>query len=110
MSYRASHRFADMSPTKVRSIATLIRDKSVPEARQTLRFLPNRGARLLEKVLESAVANAEDQGAKDAEDLIVTWAVVDEGPRMKRIRPRARGIAFPILKRACHIQVEVDEL
>lgn len=108
MPYRASHRFADISPTKVRSIATLIRGKSASDALESLKFLPNRGARMLEKVLKSAMANAEDQGARDVDDLFVVEARVDEGPRMKRIQPHARGMAFQILKRMCHIHVAVD--
>lgn len=108
MAYRASHRFADVSPTKVRSIATLIRNRPVAEAQAALKFLPNRGARLLEKVLASALANAEDQGAREPQSLVVVDARVDEGPRMKRIQPHARGMAFPILKRMCHIRVEID--
>lgn len=108
MAYKACHRFADISPTKVRSIATIIRGKPVATALDSLKFLPNRGARMLEQVLKSAMANAEEQGSRDTDDLVVVEARVDEGPRMKRIQPHARGMAFPILKRLCHIHVAVD--
>ena len=105
--WRSMHRFARISPTKVRHIADLIRHKPVEEAMATLKFLPNRGARFLEKVLMSAVANAEDQGSADVADLLVIDCQVSEGPRLKRIQPRARGTAFPIIKRMSHISVAV---
>ena len=106
-SYKAAHRFARISPTKVRQIADLVRGRSVADAQEVLKFLPNRGARFLEKVLKSAAANAEDQAVRDVERLVVVDARVDEGPRMKRFQPRARGSAFPIIKRMSHIRVEI---
>src|SRR5262249_15954260 len=108
MSYRAIHRFADISPTKVRSIADLVRKQSVVVALDRLRFMPNRGARMLEKVIKSGMAKGEEQGARDVEEMVVVDARVDEGPRMKRIQPHARGMAFPIIKRMCHIRVAID--
>jgi large subunit ribosomal protein L22 len=108
MSYKASHRFAPISPRKVRKFADLIRNKPVEQALDELKFLPNRGARLLEQVIKSAMANAEDQGSRRIEDMAVVEARVDEGPRMKRIQPRARGIGFMILKRMSHIHVAID--
>jgi large subunit ribosomal protein L22 len=109
LEYRASHRFADMSARKVRPFADLIRGKSVDEALQLLRFVPNRGARLVETVLKSAMGNAEDRGARDPEDLIVTEARIDDGPMFKRIMPRARGTAYMILRRLCHVRVAIGE-
>lgn len=109
MEYRASHRFADMSARKVRPFTDLVRGKSVDEALQLLRFKPNRGARLLEAVLRSAMGNADDRGGRDVEDLIVSEARVDDGPMFKRIMPRARGTAFMILRRLCHIHVAIAE-
>jgi large subunit ribosomal protein L22 len=109
MEYKAIHRYADMSARKVRPFANLIRGKSVDEALQLLRFVPNRGARLVEGVLKSAVGNAEDRGARDAEDLIVTESRIDDGPMFKRIMPRARGTAYPILRRICHVHVAIGE-
>jgi len=105
MQFRAVHRFADMSARKVRPFATLIRGKMADEALELLRFLPNRSARLLEGVLKSALGNAEDQGARDIEELVVEEARVDGGPIMKRIMPRARGTAYPIKKRFAHIHI-----
>jgi large subunit ribosomal protein L22 len=109
MEYKASHRFADMSARKVRPFADLIRGKSVDEALQLLRFAPNRGARLVESVVRSAMGNAEDRGARDPEDLVVTEARVDDGPMFKRIMPRARGTAYMILRRMCHVHVAIGE-
>src|SRR5579859_8105326 len=109
MQYKAVHRFADMSARKIRPFATLIRKRSADEALELLRFLPNRSARLLEAVLKSALGNAEDRGARDIEDLIVSEARVDDGPMLKRIMPRARGTAYPIKKRLSHIIVALSE-
>jgi len=109
MEYRATHRHADMSARKVRPFADLIRGKSVDEALQLLRFAPNRGARLVESVVRSAMGNAEDRGARDPEDLVVTEARVDDGPMFKRIMPRARGTAYMILRRMCHVHVAIGE-
>ena len=109
MEYRASHRFADMSARKVRPFAALIRGKTVDEALQLLRFAPNRGARLVEAVVKSAMGNAEDRGARDPEDLVVTEARIDDGPMFKRIMPRARGTAYMILRRMCHVHVAIGE-
>jgi large subunit ribosomal protein L22 len=109
MEYKASHRHADMSARKVRPFAALIRGKTVDEALQLLRFAPNRGARLVEAVVKSAMGNAEDRGARDPEDLIVTEARIDDGPMFKRIMPRARGTAYMILRRMCHVHVAIGE-
>jgi large subunit ribosomal protein L22 len=110
MEYRAIHRYADMSPRKIRPFATLIRGRAVDEALELLRYLPNKSARLLEQVLKSAVGNAEDRGARDIDELIVTESRVDGGPIMKRIMPRARGTAYPIKRRIAHIHVTVSDL
>src|SRR5437588_9852456 len=105
MEYKAIHRFADMSARKIRPFATLIRNRSADEALELLRFLPNKSARLLEAVLKSALGNAEDRGARNIEDLIVSESRVDGGPIMTRIMPRARGTAYPIKRRCAHIHV-----
>lgn len=107
MRFRAIHRYADMSSRKLRPFVSLIRNRPVDEALELLKFLPNKSARLLEQVLKSAVGNAEDRGAQGIEDLLVTEACVDAGPIMKRIMPRARGTAYPIKRRYCHIRVEL---
>jgi len=104
----ASHRFARISATKVRPFAEMIRGMTAAEGLNALRFKPNRGARFLEKVLQSAVANAEDKGARNVDSLRIVESRVDGGPMIKRIQPRARGMAFLIRKRMSHIHVAVD--
>ena len=108
MAYTASHRHARISATKVRPIAALIRGKKVDEALAILQFQPQRGARLLEKVLKSALGNAEEQRAPNLGGLRVIEARVDGGPMFKRIRPRARGMAHVIKKRMAHIHIEIE--
>ena len=87
----------------------LIRGKSVAEAFAILKFTPKVGAEAIEKVLKSAVANAENNFDMNVDNLYVSSAYVDQGPTMKRIHPRSRGQAFKILKRSSHITVAVDE-
>ena len=110
MRYSAHHRFADMGARKIRPFASLIRGRTADEALELLRFLHNKGARLLEQVLKSALGNAEDRGARDIEDLIVDESRVDGGPIMKRIMPRARGTAYTIKRRVSHIHVTLSDL
>lgn len=105
---RASHRHARISATKVRRFADLIRGKSASDGLEALRYLPNRGARMLEQVLKSAMANAETKGARNVDRLRIVDARVDPGPMFKRIRPRARGMAFLIKRRSSHIHVAVE--
>jgi len=107
MIYTAKHRYADVAPRKMRPLASMIRGMNVDEAIEALKFLPNRGARLIEAVVKSAVGNAEDQGARNIEDLVVSECRIDGGPMFKRIRPRARGTAFGIKRRLAHIVVTV---
>ncbi len=99
-----------MSARKVRPFATLVRGRPLDEAMEVLRFLPNKAARLLEQALMSAEGNARDKGARRTEDLFVTEARVDGGPLMKRIMPRARGTAYVIKRRVCHIHVALGDL
>ena len=110
MEYRALHRYADMSPRKIRPFAALIRGRNADEALELLRFLPNKSARLLEAVLKSALGNAEDRGAHDIDELVVSESRVDGGPIMKRIMPRARGTAYPIKRRLAHIHITLSDL
>jgi len=109
MIYRAKHRYADVSARKIRPYAQLVRGKNVDEALEALRFVPNRGAKQLAEVLKSAVGNAEEQGCRNLDDLVVTEARVDGGPMFKRIRPRARGTAFGIKRRLSHIVVALTD-
>lgn len=105
---KASHRFARIAATKVRPFTELIRGRTTEDALNSLRYLPNRGARFLEKVLKSAVANAEEKGARNVDSLKVVDARVDGGPMYKRVRPRARGMAFLVRSRASHIHIAID--
>src|SRR5258705_9913059 len=109
MEYRAKHRYADMSPRKIRPVASLIRGRVADEALELLRYLPSKSARLIEAVLKSALGNAEDRGARDIEELVVVESRVDGGPIMKRIQPRARGTAYPIKRRYSHIHVTLSD-
>ena len=108
MAYKAVHRHARISARKVRPIADLIRGKQVDEALAILRYQPHRGARMLEKVLKSALGNAEDQRAPNIGGLRVIDARIDGGPMFKRVRPRARGMAHVIKKRFAHIVIAIE--
>src|SRR6266851_6749259 len=100
---RAEAKWVRMSARKARLVAEHIRGRTVPEARTVLAFTPRAAARELEKVLASAVANAEANHGLIGDDLIVSAAYVDEGPTLKRWRARARGRVNRIRKRSCHI-------
>jgi large subunit ribosomal protein L22 len=106
---RAVAKWVRMSPRKARLVTEHIRGRSVPEARTVLAFTPRAAAREIEKVLRSAVANAEANHNLDGDDLFVKAAYVDEGPVMKRWRARARGRAVRIRKPTCHITVVLTE-
>ena len=110
MAYEAVHRYARISARKVRPLADMIRGKHADEALDLLRYQPQRGARYLEKVLKSALGNAEDRRATAVHNLVVVDARVDAGPMFKRIRPRARGMAFMIKKRMSHIRIALDNV
>ncbi len=108
-------KYVRVSPRKARLLIEAIRGQYVPEAIAFLRFSPQRAARPILKVVQSAAANAvflaeRDGTSIDEDALKIVHAVVDEGPRLKRYRPRAMGRAYPIIKPTCHIRVEVDEV
>jgi large subunit ribosomal protein L22 len=105
---RAVARYVHMSPTKVRRVVALIKDRPVQEALDILRFTPQAAAEPLYKVVASAAANAENNLDLDPDTLVVAAAYADEGPTLKRIRPRAQGRAYRIRKRTSHITVEVE--
>jgi large subunit ribosomal protein L22 len=106
---KASLKYMGTSPQKVRLVVDQIRGKRVEEALSILRFSPKMAARDLEKLLKSAVANAEQREERvDVDRLHVSRAAVDAGPTMKRVRFRAMGRAFRILKRSCHVSLELD--
>jgi large subunit ribosomal protein L22 len=102
-------RGARLSAQKGRLVVDSIRGKKVAEALDILSFSTTKGADLVKKVLESAIANAEHNNGADVDELRVSTAFVDEGMTMKRIRPRAKGRADRIFKRTCHITVKVSE-
>jgi large subunit ribosomal protein L22 len=103
----ATAKFIRISPTKARQVVNLIRGRHVEDARRVLRFTERGPSPTVAKVLESAVANAEHNRELPADELIVTRAWVDEGPTLRRFRPRAMGRATRIRKRTCHISVVV---
>jgi len=109
MEVAARLRGARLSAQKARLVADQIRGKRVEEALDLLEFSPKKGAAIINKVLESAIANAEHNEGADVDDLRVSTIFVDEGLTMKRIRPRAKGRADRVFKRSCHITVKVAD-
>jgi large subunit ribosomal protein L22 len=109
MNARAQARFIRESPYKVRRVLDLVRGLPVDEAQTVLKFTNRKAADAIGKVLASAVANAEHNFALDADELHVSEAFADEGPTLKRWRPRARGRATQILKRTSHITIIVAD-
>jgi len=105
----AKLRGARISAQKARLVADQIRGESVESALEILQFSGRKGADIIKKVLESAIANAEHNDGADIDELKVSTVFVDEGMTMKRIKPRAKGRADRILKRSCHITVKVAE-
>ena len=105
----ATAKYVRVSPRKAGDVANLIRGKKVAEAKAILALSPRIAAKLVGKVLDSAVANAENNHELDADDLYVVQAYVNGGPTLKRFRPRAMGRASRIRKRTSHITVCVDE-
>ncbi|MBY6272556.1 MAG: 50S ribosomal protein L22 [Caldibacillus debilis] len=109
MEARAVARTVRIAPRKARLVVDLIRGKKVQEAFAILRHTPKAASVIVEKVVKSAVANAEHNYEMDVNKLVITKAYVDEGPTLKRYRPRARGSASPIRKRTSHITIVVSE-
>ncbi|WP_069650746.1 50S ribosomal protein L22 [Caloranaerobacter ferrireducens] len=109
MEARAIAKYVRISPRKVQIVANLIRGKNVNEALAILKFTPKKSARLLEKVVKSALANAENNFDMDRDNLYVAEVYANQGPTLKRWRPRAQGRAYPILKRTSHIGVVLKE-
>ena len=107
MEAKAIAKYVRISPLKVNYICAEIRGKQVDEALSILKFTPKRGAKELYKVLNSAVANAENNLNLNRDELIVKEAYANDGPTMKRFHPKAKGMAYPILKRSSHIGVVV---
>lgn len=105
----AKHRHARTSAQKARLVADQIRGLHVEKALEVLAYSQKKGADLIKKVLESAIANAEHNEGADIDELLVSQIFVDEGPTMKRIKPRAKGRADRIFKRSSHITVVVSD-
>jgi large subunit ribosomal protein L22 len=109
MEVQARLKGARLSAQKARLVADQIRGKAVEEALLVLAYSPKKGAAIIKKVLNSAIANAEHNEGADVDELKVSTIVVDEGMTMKRIMPRAKGRADRILKRSCHITITVAD-
>jgi large subunit ribosomal protein L22 len=105
---RAVARHVRISPNKARRVVNLVRGLPAKEALTVLQFAPQSASEQVYKVLASAIANAENNERLDPDALLVSEAFVDEGPTMKRFRPRAQGRAYRIRKRTCHITVAVE--
>ena len=109
MEVKATHRFARMSAFKVRDVTREIQSRPVAAALDIVAFSPKKAAFLVQKVLKSAIANAENNHNLRADKLVVKEAVAGEGPTIKRFIPKARGSAGPIRKRTCHIFITVSD-
>ncbi|HML32070.1 MULTISPECIES: 50S ribosomal protein L22 [Sporomusa] len=109
MEAKAIARHIRIAPRKIRIVMDLIRGKNVGEAFAILKHTPKVGAEVLEKVLKSAIANAEHNYDLNVDALYISQAFVDQGPTLKRIHPRSRGQAFKILKRTSHVTLAVKE-
>jgi len=106
---KAVAKYIRIAPRKIRIVMDLIRGKNIGEAFAILKYTPKIGSEVIEKVLKSAVANAEHNYDMNVDKLYVAAAYVDQGPTLKRIHPRSRGQAFKILKRSSHVTVVVKE-
>jgi large subunit ribosomal protein L22 len=109
MQVKAVAKYVRISPTKVRKVARAIKGKPVEDALNLLSYMPQRSAKILVKVIRSAVANADQNPDVDVDSLSISSIAVDQGPSLKRFRPRAMGRATRILKRTSHITIELAE-
>ena len=109
MEAKAVAKYIRIAPRKIRVVMDLIRGKNIGEAFAILKYTPKVGADVIEKVLKSAVSNAEHNNDMNVDNLFISAAYVDQGPTLKRIHPRSRGQAFKILKRSSHVTVVVKE-
>lgn len=110
MEAKAILKYARITPRKARRVVDLIRGRKAGEAMLSLRYMPYRGARHVEKILKSAMSNAEQKNSNvDSESMVIRKAYVDQGPSMKRVEQRAMGRAYVIRKRSCHITLVLTE-
>ncbi|MDR2340888.1 MAG: 50S ribosomal protein L22 [Puniceicoccales bacterium] len=105
--YTAEHRHARMSPLKLRQVARILRGQTATVGREKLKFIPRKSARLIGKVLDSAIANAENNFSVPADRLVIDNVIIEEGPAFHRHIPAARGSAHPIRKRTSNIRVNL---
>ena len=105
----ATLRYARISSRKVKIVADLIKGKDINEALAILKYTPKASSEIIEKLLKSAIANAENNNGLKMEDLYIAECYVNKGPTMKRIQPRAQGRAYRIEKRMSHITIVLDE-
>ncbi len=110
MESRAVARYVRISPLKARMVTRAVSGKKVNDALNILKFVPKKSARLVNKVIYSAMANAAQNPKIDVDTLYIKRIFVDDGPRLKRWRPRSKGMANRILKRMSHITVVLDEI
>ena len=108
MEVSAKLKGAQISAQKARLVADQVRGRYVDEALDVLEFSPKKASRLVKKLLDSAIANAENNEGADVDELVISSVFVDEGRTMKRLRPRAKGRADRIFKRSCHITLMVS--
>ena len=106
---QATLKYARISSRKVKIVADLIRGKNADEALAIVKYTPKASSEILEKLLKSAIANAENNNGMNPENLYIAECYANKAPTMKRIKPRAQGRAYRILKRNCHITVVLDE-
>lgn len=105
----AVNKFVRMSPSKARDLARAIQGKTVADALKITEFSERKAGLQIGKTLKSAIANAENNASLSADNLVVKMAVVEDGPRLKRFWPRARGSASPILKRTSHVRIVLTD-
>ncbi|MBW1989482.1 MAG: 50S ribosomal protein L22 [Deltaproteobacteria bacterium] len=109
MQVQATAKYMRISPRKVRRVADVVKGKPVEAGLNTLKFMPQKAAAMVSKVIQSALANAESQTNMDVDSLVIKNIYADQGPTLKRWRPRAQGRVGRILKRTSHITVVLDE-
>jgi len=109
MQIQAYTKYARMSPRKVRDITRAIQGRNAAEAAEILRYIPRKSARLVGKTLASAIANAENNNNLSSDTLTIEYAIVEQGPRLKRFRPASRGSAHPYCKATSHIRIVLTD-
>ena len=109
MEVKSYSKYVRISPKKAREVARILPGKKATEGVSMLKYIPRKAARLLDKTLKSAMANAENNSNLNADDLIIKEAIVDEGPSLKRFRPCARGSSHPYKKRMSHLRIVLSD-